>query len=127
MDQLSGIEVVAERDSAAYGFTVRVHANGRLHRIIPMRDPQQPRFWCVVIFRCSPAGIPDEADRVWIGPRDLQRDELKATLGAIRADPAAWLAEPAHHALRTWMLDPQATAPLPPPSVKRGSREITTG
>jgi hypothetical protein len=114
MEHPPEIEVVAERDATAYGFTVRAQTNGRLHRIIPTRDPQQPRFWCVVIYRCSPARIPDEDGQVWIGPRGLQRDELKETLGAIRADPAAWLADPARHALRAWMLDPDAPAPPSP-------------
>jgi hypothetical protein len=113
MEHPGEIEVVVERDASGYGFTVRARANGRLHRIIPMRDPQQPRFWCVVIFRCSPAGIPDADGPVWIGPRGLQRDALKETLGTIRADPTAWLAEPARLALRTWMVDPKATEPPP--------------
>jgi hypothetical protein len=113
VEQPCELEVVVERHPTAYGFTVRARANGQLHRIIPLRDPQQPRFWCVVIFRCSPAGIPDEDGQVWIGPRGLQRDELKETLGAIRADPSAWLADGTHHALRAWMLDPNATAPPP--------------
>ena len=126
MEQPGELEVVAERHPAAYGFTVLARANGRLHRIIPMRDPQQPRFWCVVIFRCSPAGVPDEDGQVWIGPRGLQRDELKETLGTIRADPSEWLADATHHALRAWMLDPGATEP-PPYAARPASRNASAG
>jgi hypothetical protein len=118
MEQPCELEVVVERDASAYGFTVRARANGRLHRIMPVRDPQQPRFWCVVIYRCSPSGIPDADGQVWIGPRGLERDALKETLATIRADPAAWLAEPVRHTLRAWMIDPTATAPPSPPRAR---------
>ena len=84
-----------------------------------MRDPRQPRFWCVVVFRLSAAGLADEAERPWVGPGGLHREELKETLGSIRADPSAWLAEPDHRALRAWMLDPDATPPALPPHLAR--------
>ena len=127
MGHPSEIEVIAQRDATAYGFTVRAQANGLLHRITPMRDPRQPRYWCVVVFRCSSAGVPDAAERPWIGPGGLRRDELKETLEAIRANPSAWLAEAAHHALRAWMLDPQATPPArPSPAPQHGRPRATT-
>ena len=126
MDHPSEIEVVTERDAAAYGFTVRVQANGLLHRITPMRDPQQPRFWCVAVFRCSSAGVPDATERMWIGRGGLHRDELKETLGTIRANPSAWLAEAVHHELRAWMLDPQATPPVAPLAAGAGRPPATT-
>jgi hypothetical protein len=110
------VEVVAEpREAAAYGFTVRGRANGLLHRVAPMRDPRQPRFWCVVVFRLSAVDFADEAERHSVGPGGLRREDLKEALGAIRADPSAWLAEPAQRALRAWMLDPAATEPVLPP------------
>ncbi|MDF3038367.1 MAG: hypothetical protein K0Q71_1073 [Thermomicrobiales bacterium] len=120
MEGRNDVVVVEERrDAAAYGFTVRAVGNGLLHRIAPMRDPQQPRFWCVVVFRLSAAGIADEAERPWVGPGGLRREELKEALGSIRADPSAWLAAPAHRGLRTWMLDPDATPPALPPHLAR--------
>lgn len=106
MEPISELEVVEERDASAYGFMVRARANGLLHRILPLRDPRQPRFWCVVVFRCSPGGVADESERPWFGPGGLRREDLKDTLGAIRADPCAWLAEAAHSELRAWMLAP---------------------
>jgi hypothetical protein len=112
MDRSGEIEVVEERDTAAYGFTVKAHSNGLLHRVLPARDPRQPRFWCVVVFRCSPGGVPDASEPPWVGPGGLRREELKETMGAIRADPSAWLAEAAHRTLRDWMLDPDATPTL---------------
>jgi hypothetical protein len=126
MEHSREIEVVAERGATGFGFIVRARANDRLHRIIPLRDPQQPRFWCVVIFRCSSAGVPDADGPVWIGPRGLERGALKETLTAMQADPAAWLAEPAQHALRTWMVDPAATAPPSAQASRSASRNLTT-
>jgi hypothetical protein len=115
-DQAIDVEVVEERNADAYGFTVKVLANGLLHRILPVRDPHQPRFWCVVVFRCSPGGIPDASEQPWVGLGGLRREELKETMSAIRADPSSWLAETAHGQLRDWMLAP---GPAPAPAVRR--------
>jgi hypothetical protein len=118
------VEVVEERNADAYGFTVKVLANGLLHRILPVRDPHQPRFWCVVVFRCSPGGIPDASEQPWVGLGGLRREELKETMSAIRANPSSWLAETAHGKLRDWMLAPGA-APAPPPVARRSVAPAT--
>ena len=102
-DQAIDVEVVEERNADAYGFTVKVLANGLLHRILPVRDPHQPRFWCVVVFRCSPGGIPDASEQPWVGLGGLRREELKETMSAIRADPSSWLA--ASFATGCWRRD----------------------
>jgi hypothetical protein len=98
------IEIIEERPPDAYGFTLKTRANGLLHRILPLRDPRQPRFWCVVVYRCSSGGLPDPNERPWIGPGGLKREDLRETMGAIRADPTAWLADAAHGPLREWIL-----------------------
>ena len=116
VDRAIDVEVVEERNADAYGFTIKVLANGLLHRILPVRDPHQPRFWCVVVFRCSPGGIPDASEQPWVGLGGLQREELKETMSAIRADPSSWLAETARGQLRDWMLAP---GPAPAPAVRR--------
>ena len=110
MDDAVAIEVVEERDPQAYGFTIKTRANGLLHRVLPLRDPRQPRFWCVVVYRCSSGGLADISEQPWIGSRGLLREDLKATMAAIRADPSAWLAEAAHGQLRDWLLTPVGTA-----------------
>lgn len=102
------VEVVAERTADAYAFTLRAAGNGLAYRVAPERDPSQPRFWCVVVYRCLPGGLPDANAGIWVGPGGLRREDLKETLGAIRADPAGWLAEPARDELRAWMLAPAA-------------------
>jgi len=117
------VEVVEERNADAYGFTVKVLANGLLHRILPVRDPHQPRFWCVVVFRCSPGGIPDASEQPWVGLGGLRREELKETMSAIRANPSSWLAETAHGQLRDWMLAP---GPAPAPVARRSVAAAAT-
>jgi hypothetical protein len=104
VDAVSMIEILSERESGGFGFTMRTTANAHLHRVLPLRDPDQPRFWCVVVVRCTPGGLPDRAEPAWIGLRGLRREELAATMGAIRADVPGWLAEPAQAQLRAWVL-----------------------
>jgi hypothetical protein len=122
-NQVIDVEVVEERNADSYGFTVKVLANGLLHRILPVRDPHQPRFWCVVVFRCSPGGIPDASEQPWVGLGGLRREELKETMSAIRANPSSWLAETAHGQLRDWMLAP---APAPAPAARRSGAAAAT-
>jgi hypothetical protein len=45
----------------------------------------------------------------WIGQRGLQREDLRAIMAAIRADPAAWLAEEARGPLQVWLYTPGET------------------
>jgi hypothetical protein len=122
VDQVIDVEVVEERNADAYGFTVKVLANGLLHRILPVRDPHQPRFWCVVVFRCSPGGVPDASEQPWVGPGGLRREELKDIMSAIRANPSSWLAETAHGQLRDWMLAPGAAEA---PAARRSNAATT--
>ncbi|HEX2281900.1 MAG TPA: hypothetical protein VHG52_09075 [Thermomicrobiales bacterium] len=121
VEKVIDVEVVEERNTDAYGFMVKVLANGLLYRILPVRDPHQPRFWCVVVFRCSPGGVPDASEQPWVGLQGLRREELKDAMSAIRANPSSWLAEMAHGQLRDWML---ATAPVAAPA--EGQQVVAT-
>jgi len=106
LDDASAIEIVPERDAHVYGFTIKTAANPFLHRVTPLRDPSQPRFWCVVVFRCTAGGLPDKDELPWISKRQLRREELAETMQAIRTDPVAWLDEAANAELRAWILTP---------------------
>ena len=108
------VELVDERDVHAYAFTIRTRANGLLHHVLPLRDPNQPRFWCVVVYRCSSGGLADATERPWVGARGLRREDLKEVMGALRANPSSWLAQPENRALREWVVAPiDATVSLP--------------
>jgi hypothetical protein len=116
VNEPSAVAVVAEHVNGAYGFTMKTVANEFLHRVLPLRDPDQPRFWCVVVVRCTAGGLPDRSQLPWVGRRGMQREELSETMGAIRADVSAWLAQPEQTELRAWVLIPGiAAAPIVPP------------
>lgn len=122
MDDASAIEIVPERDAHVYGFTIKTASNSFLHRVTPLRDPSQPRFWCVVVFRCSSGGLPDKTEPAWICRRQLRREDLSDTMQAIRADPTAWLAEEGNAELREWILTPaSAQNPVNPTGVVRAA------
>jgi len=90
----------------AGGFTLTVRAGGRQYRVAPARDPRQPRFWCLVVYRCAPGGLATAGERPWIGARGMTRDELPAALAAIRGDVDGWLAREECRELREWLLAP---------------------
>lgn len=120
------VEVVEEKSPDAYQFTVKARANGLLHRVMPARDPRQPRFWCVVVYRCSPGGVPVGSELPWMSGGGLRREELPEAMKAIRADPGAWLAEGSQRELRDWMLDPSATPPPAPASGRATAAAATS-
>jgi hypothetical protein len=86
------------------GFRIKDRANGRLYRVTPARDPRQPRLWCVLIYRCSPGGLADAAERPWLGEGGMAREDLVAALAAIRTDVDGWLGREECRELRRWLL-----------------------
>jgi hypothetical protein len=97
---------ITEHLRDAYGFTMKSTANGFLFRVLPLRDPDQPRFWCIVVMRSLPGGGVDRAHSPWIGRRGLRREDLAETLAAIRDGLEAWLADPAQKTVRQWVMAP---------------------
>ena len=61
------IEAIELRGSAGLGVYLRVGDDQRLFRVAPVRDPRQPRFWCLAAFECSACGIPLTGDAIWAG------------------------------------------------------------
>ena len=110
---VAAFEILERHQPGAYGFSVRVAATGRLYRITPARDPQEPRFWGVVVYRCTPGGLPDAGERPWLGRAGLRRDELAGVMTAIREDVEGWLAAMPSPALAQWFLAPPDPSPRP--------------
>jgi hypothetical protein len=126
VEDASAVVMVAEHAAGAYAFLLRTTANAFLHRVLPLRDPAQPRFRCVVVVRCTSGGLLDRSVPAWIGQRGqrgLRRDELAATMGAIRSDPGAWLAQPAQSHLRAWLLTPDPAPPAASEPLPRGPEQ----
>ncbi|HEU5432487.1 MAG TPA: hypothetical protein VFU81_12535, partial [Thermomicrobiales bacterium] len=107
----AAFEIVEPHQAGAYGFVVRVQATGRLYRITPTRDPREPRFWCVVVYRCTASGLPDGAERPWIGGAGMRREDLRDAMAAIRGDVGGWLTAAASPEFRTWFLAPAESLP----------------
>jgi hypothetical protein len=104
------IASITEHLRGAYGFIMKSAENGSLFRVLPLRDPEQPRFWCVVVVRCLPGGETDRSHPAWIGRRGLRREELSEIMESIRGNLELWLAEPTQKAIRHWVMTPGAAA-----------------
>lgn len=113
------IDVIEARDTEVLGVVLKARASGRQYRVRPVRDPRQPRFWCVQVFRCSSGGAADPTERPWTGGPTMTREELPAALAAIRADVGAWLAREECQELRRWLLTAADPAAATPPSPAR--------
>lgn len=113
------IEVVESRGPEGFGFFVKVQSSGQVYRVSPARDPRQPRFWCLLVTRCSAAGVADPGERPWLGAGGMTREELPTTLATIRENVGGWLAQDACQELRSWLL---SAVPVPPPPSLAGRR-----
>ena len=102
------VEVVESRTPDGLAVLLRTRPSGRHFRVAPTRDPRQPRFWCLLVFRCSSAGVPHPNELPWAGGWGTRWEDLASSLGAIRADVDAWLAQEQCAGLRDWLLTPDA-------------------
>jgi len=103
----SRIEAIELRGSAGLGVFLRVEDDQRVYRVAPVRDPRQPRFWCLAAFECSSCGIPLTGDAIWAGWWGSASGELPALLDALRAADAAWPRDADGEALRSVLLQPR--------------------
>lgn len=90
MDDLR-IQVVELRGANGLGVFLRVEDDQRVYRVAPVRDPNQPRFWCLAAFECSACGIPITGDAIWAGWWGSSPSDLPRLLDRIRANVALWL------------------------------------
>ncbi|MFN8589938.1 MAG: hypothetical protein U0031_00665 [Thermomicrobiales bacterium] len=108
------IEVVMERSADAYGFMVKVVGSGMLFRVAPARDPRQPRFWCVMVYRCSSGVLADKSEVPWYDHGGHRREDLRDVMQVIRENPDAWLRAEPNRELRDWMLAPRESPAAAP-------------
>lgn len=103
----SRIEAIEMRGSAGLGVFLRVGDDQRIFRVAPVRDPRQPRFWCLAAFECSACGIPLTGDAIWAGWWGSTSGELPALLDALRSADLTWPRDADGEALRKVLLQPR--------------------
>lgn len=113
LDTAASVAVIELRAAGGLGVFLRVGDQPRLTRVAPVRDPRQPRFWCLAAFECSACGIPVSGDAIWAGFWGSPQSALSGLLETIRQDAAAWLAGSECATLRATMLQPRPAEPLP--------------
>ena len=117
MDDGRHIATIDAHERGALALRIKIVASGARFVIMPHRDPEQPRWWCVVVATCAAGGLIDPAAAGVIVQRQLGRDELTESLAAIRTNLDAWLAEPSRQLLTEWLL---TSPPAPSWDPKQG-------
>ncbi|MCA9877140.1 MAG: hypothetical protein KC442_05150 [Thermomicrobiales bacterium] len=117
------IEAIELRGSAGLGVFLRVGDDQRLFRVAPVRDPRQPRFWCLAAFECSACGIPLTGDAIWAGWWGSHSGELPALLDALRRADTTWPRDADGQALRQVLLQPRPPLASPPGRVMEEAAE----
>jgi hypothetical protein len=107
------VEIIELRTAGGLGVFLRVNGESRLTRVAPVRDPNQPRFWCLAAFECSSCGIPVSGAAIWAGYWGSPQSALPELLAAIRKDAEGWLDGDECAVLRERLLRPRTPVPLP--------------
>jgi hypothetical protein len=97
-------------------------------RLMPWRDPDQPRFWCLRVQLSTGANL--SARTAGIDPfyiaLAMSRQDLTDTLSLIRSDPEAWFDGSELVKVREWLAEavqlPLPPSPAPPSSTSRADR-----
>lgn len=90
-------------------------------RFFPTRDPEQPRFWCLVVDQCDRTDALGKAVDRFLVARAMPRDKLLENMAQLREDPREWLVAESQQDLTNWLKDVTAR-PMPehPIQTKRG-------
>jgi hypothetical protein len=118
------IQVIELRGAGGLGVFLRVGDDQRLFRVAPVRDPNQPRFWCLAAFECSSCGIPVSGAAIWAGWWGSSSGELPAILDAIKADAADWLQHEQCIDLRRLLMQPRPPLSIPLARAARRETEV---
>jgi hypothetical protein len=100
----SDLEIVIPRAPEGLSIVLKPRHGARLYRVVPVRDPEQPRFWCLIVLRCTRAGAVEAEERPWVVASGLMRDALAPALAEIQADLDAWLDADGRQGLRPWLM-----------------------
>jgi hypothetical protein len=107
------VQVIELRGNGGLGVFLRVEDEQRLYRLAPVRDPNQPRFWCLAAFECSSCGIPVTGSAIWAGWWGSSQGDLSGLLETIKTDVERWLLAEQCEGLRALLLQPRPPLTLP--------------
>lgn len=107
---VEGFDVVDSRVRDGQAVYLRGRLSGRVFRVSPVRDPVQPRLWCLLVERCLAATTPVSRDDAVIGTAAATREEALSSLRDLEKNPTEWLGQQGHRALRTWLREHELAA-----------------
>lgn len=118
VDPVLTFEVVRARQPEGLSHYLRAVDRQWLFRVSPHRDPNQVRFWCLLV---EPVGTPSVtashiATSTLVVSFGMTRTAMLAELERIRDEPMTWLEEPDRAELWAWM-SRVSDLPLPEPRV----------
>ncbi|MGB3306886.1 MAG: hypothetical protein WBA63_11925 [Thermomicrobiales bacterium] len=107
-------EVAKTREAEGLNVYLKSSLGGWTFRIVPVRDPSQPRFWCLRVEPCAQASAiaPTSSIAPYYTGAGMSRDVLMQTLESIKTETSAWLGEAHQWSFRRWLLAVSAK-PLP--------------
>lgn len=107
-------EVAKSREAEGLIVYLKSSHGGWTFRIVPVRDPGQPRFWCLRVEPCAQASAiaPTSSIAPYYTGAGMSRDVLMQTLESIKTETSAWLGEAHQRSFRRWLLAVSAK-PLP--------------
>ena len=108
------LELLPEETRGQLQLVFRVAGDHQAYRLLPVRDPRQPRFWGLAVIERF-GDIAGTLTPLWAGHWDTDRLAIPALLAGIREDPAAWIGEPERADLRRILGSRYAPAAVPAP------------
>lgn len=119
------IQAVELRGHSGLGVYLRVGDEPRLYRLAPVRDPNQPRFWCLAAFECTSCGTPVSGSALWAGCWGSSQGDLSGLLATIKTDAERWLQEKEGNGLSKLLLQPRPPLTLPLARVPRAEPDAS--
>lgn len=107
----AAIEVMPAKAAGRLAIDLKVTATGSLFRIAPVRDPQEPRYWCIAVRKCVSGGMIDASEPAWIDRPGHPWDDIAGMIEEIRDDVLGWLETTERRQLRAWLM---SSTPAPP-------------
>lgn len=107
----AAIEILPAKAAGKLAIDLKVTTTGSLFRIAPVRDPQEPRFWCVAVRKCVTGGMIDASEPAWIDRPGHPWADIAGMIEEIRDDVFGWLATSERRPLCAWLM---STMPTPP-------------